>query len=90
MSNKGVLLELLFVKFLKKYLNVDSNMNINIVVNLIYRIYEIVRFLVLGFMFEKNIEIECFDLFFLKRDFWFEFNYLVKLYIDNKRVNDFD
>lgn len=90
MSNKGVLLELLFVKFLKKYLNVDSSMNINIVVNLIYRIYEIVRFLVLGFVFEKNIKIECFDLFFLKRDFWFEFNYLFKLYIDNKCINDFD
>lgn len=90
LSNKGALLELLFAKFLKKYLNVDSSMNINIVANSTHRTYETARLLALGLMPEKNIEIECSDSYFSKRDPWFELNYPAKSYIDNKRVNDFD
>ncbi|EIN15269.1 Hypothetical protein MAGb_1680 [Mycoplasmopsis agalactiae 14628] len=90
LTNKGALLELLFAKFLKKYLNVESSMNINIIANSTHRTYETARLLSLGLMPDKNIKIECSDSSFSKRNSWFELNYPSKSYIDNKLVNDFD
>nr|AOG29669.1 histidine acid phosphatase family protein [Mycoplasmopsis bovis] len=90
LTNKGALLELLFAKFLRKYLCINNDNIINIVANSTSRTYETARLLSLGLVPGRQIKIECSDLSFAKRDPWFELNYPNQSYINNDRVNEFD